>query len=465
MKHKILIKNGHVVTMDAALGVLPNADVLVIDDKIVEIGHNLTVPDAEIIDATSSIVMPGLIDGHRHIWQGAMRAVCADWTLMDYVNGIRLNAANVYTPEDMYAAQYQGALEAIDSGVTTVADYCHNLLTPEHAHESIRGIKESGLRTRWCYGFNRPFTGESASQTNKERVDLAKDLAREHFTSDSGLVTMGVSPEEFGMWPNNQHGAEQFQLADELNARVFWHANGNATPHGREGNIHTLDALGLLNANMTFVHMHATDYKEFQLIADAGAGLAFTPDSELQMGMGYPQTALASEFGIPQVYGIDITSNNSADFFSCLRMGLQTARCVSAQKDFGELPMMRMPFSAMDALSWGTIEGAKAIGLDHMIGSLTPGKKADIILINTDCLTLAGWNQADPVGTVISQAQARNVDTVLVDGQIVKRDGKLIADTQSACQRLSEASERVRSKVEGNGGFLAQDYVRQMMMS
>ena len=110
-------------------------------------GSQLEAGDAAILDATDRIVMPGFVDGHRHIWQGALRSVCADGSLLDYVTTMRMHAALFFTAEDMYAVQLHGALEALDAGVTSVTDYCHNLLSPDHAHESIRGLRESGLRT------------------------------------------------------------------------------------------------------------------------------------------------------------------------------------------------------------------------------------------------------------------------------------------------------------------------------
>ncbi len=151
-----LIRGGFVVSGDPKIGDLPSADVLIEDDKIVSIAPTIDVNDAETIDARNRIVMPGFVDSHRHVWQGALRSVCADGSLVDYVRMIRMHAARFFTADDMYAVQLHGALEALDSGVTSVTDYCHNLLTPDHAFEAVRGLRESGLRVVWNYGFNYP---------------------------------------------------------------------------------------------------------------------------------------------------------------------------------------------------------------------------------------------------------------------------------------------------------------------
>ena len=456
MNQYTIIRNGCVISMDPGIGVLHNADVLVKDDKLVSVGLNLEVPaEAEEIDASNCIVMPGFVDGHRHIWQGAMRGVCADWSLLDYLRGIRMNAASAFGPDDMYAAQYHGGLEALDSGVTTVADYCHNLNTPDHAHEAIRGLNDSGLRAIWCYGFNMPPLENPVFETRDQRVSFATSLAQEYFSDSTALLTLGFSPEETSFWgEDNVHGLKQFGLARELNARVFWHCNSASINGPRSRDVAALEEAGLLNADMTLVHMHATDPEEWAMVANSGAGVAFTPDTELQMGMSWPMTEVARAFGIPQSYGIDITSNNSADFFSCLRMALQQARCRENMRANGEQLVLGVPFSCAEALAWGTIDAAKAVGMDDRVGSLSPGKQADIQVLRMDDLTTIGWDKSNPEGAVIMQGQARNVDSVMVAGQLVKRNGQMLADVRHACSLLADAHERVTQEVNERGGYL-----------
>jgi cytosine/adenosine deaminase-related metal-dependent hydrolase len=455
MSKDVIVRNGTIISMDPGIGVLFNADVLVGGDKLISVGPNLEAPaGAEEIDASNCIVMPGFIDTHRHIWQGAMRSVCADWSLLDYIRGIRMNAASAFLPDDMYAAQYHGALEAMDSGVTTVADYCHNINTQDHAHEAIRGLQDAGLRAVWCYGFNTPPIEEPAFKSRDERVSFARDLAERYFLDDASLLTLGLSPEEVLFWgEGNSQGIKQFELAKELNARIFWHCN-SASIEGRPREVATLEKMGLLNSNMTLVHMHATDPDEWAMVANAGAGVSFTPDTELQMGMQWPMTEVARAYGIPQSYGIDITSNNSADFYVCLRMALQQARCRENIRANGEQLALGVPFSCAEALAWGTIDAARAIGMEDRIGSLTPGKQADLQLLRMDDLTTIGWDKSNPEGSVIMQGQARNVDTVMVSGRLVKHRGRMLADVGHACSLLSEANERVTREVNTRGGYL-----------
>lgn len=449
---RTVIRNSYLVTVDPKLGNIANADLLIENDKIVEIGKSITVADAQEIDGSSFLLMPGFVDTHRHVWQGAMRGVCADWSLYNYLGGIRMNAAAAYGPQDMYAAQFHGALEAMDAGVTTVADYCHNLNSEDHAHEAIRGLLDSGLRAVWSYGFNRPPMEQPGFSKLSDRAQFAKKLAQQYFSSKDALVTMGMAPEEAVLWPGSDTAVIQFNLARELGARIFWHANVLKHNGVFPRDVAALHELGLLRDDLVLVHVNFTDDDEWQMMADVGATVALTPDTELQMGMSWSPTIKAREHGIPQGYGIDIISNNSGDLFNPLRMALQVARCHLNQPCEGEM-YDGVPISSAEALQWGTIDGAKALGLDAKIGSLTPGKQADLIMMRMDSISMVGWNKDNPEGVVMLQGGVKDVDTVFIAGRKVKEGGRLLGDTTRACTLLQEAHERVTNTVKGWGGF------------
>jgi cytosine/adenosine deaminase-related metal-dependent hydrolase len=327
-----LIRNGCIVSIDPAIGVLPQGDILIEGNRIAAVEPDLQAEGAKVIDASTCIVTPGLIDTHRHLWQGAMRAVTADWSLLNYMGGIRMSAAADYRPQDMYAAQYQGGLEALNAGVTTVGDYCHNLISPDHAYEALRGTRDSGLRCVWSFGFNQPPLAQPAFQTFKMRLAFFHQLALQ-FTSQQ-IVTLGVAPEEWGLC-SEEEGIAQFQAAREVGARIFWHCN--AVHHGgAPRNVERLNQLGLIGSDMVLVHMNFTSAEEWQIVGDAGAHIAFTPETELQMGMGWSSTNKVRELGITPTYGADIVSNNSADMFFPLRLALQVARAQQNEQWGGE---------------------------------------------------------------------------------------------------------------------------------
>ncbi|TAK52480.1 MAG: hypothetical protein EPO25_13395 [Gammaproteobacteria bacterium] len=460
---RVLIRGGFVVSMDPRIGTASCADILCDGTRIVAVGSALEVADAEVIDAAGMIVMPGFVDTHRHVWQGAMRAVTADWSLLNYLGGIRMSAAACYGPDEMYAAQYQGALEAIDAGVTTVADYCHNVLSADHAYEAIRGLADAGIRAVWAYGFNGPPGASGLTQAG--RVALARQLAARHFPGRDARLTLGLAPEEMPLWRSTQEALEQFRLACELDARVFWHCNCANSAGERPREALRLQQLGALDERTVLVHMNYTVPEEWQLVAASGAAVACTPETEMQMGMGLPVTIVAREHGLRPTFGIDIVSNNSADLFTALRLALQGARSQMNQPHDGEF-YDGVPIRCDEALAWGTIDGARALGLEREVGSLTPGKQADIVLLETNSIRLVGWDRTNPAATIIQQASVADVDTVLVAGRVVKRAGRLVADERHACALLRAAAERIAARVGERGGFyVSPEETVQLMQS
>ena len=199
--------------------------------------------------------------------------------------------------------------------------------------------------------------------------------------------------------------------------------------------------------------MHNTHDDEWQRVADSGASVAFTPETELQMGMMWPSTQICESLGIPISIGTDITSNNSADMFSALRIGLQALRCHHIGEQDRSTPTLGTPISCADALRWGTLGGARALGLEDRIGSLSPGKQADVVLLRGDSLGMAGWDRAHPERAIVLHARVDDVDTVLVGGEVVKTGGRMVADVARACHLLEAASERVHARVSESGGL------------
>jgi cytosine/adenosine deaminase-related metal-dependent hydrolase len=449
---RTLIRAGCVVTMDESLGVLLKGDVLIDDGKIVKVAPQIDGQASEVIDASDTIVLPGFVDTHRHIWQAAMRSITADWSVTDYIRGIRFRAAGTYRPEDMYASQYAGALEALDAGVTTIVDYSHNVITPDHAREAIRGLRDSGIRALWCYGFNDPPTATPFFEGAEQRAKLAREIAAEQFSSKNDLLTLGIAPEEPRLLTPEAREL-QFRTARELDARITQHVNpfrlGKDPQEAAE-----LARHGLLGPDVLLVHMGYTTEAEWQQVADSGASVSFTPETELQMGMNFSPTALVRRFGIAPSIGVDIVSNNSGDLFFQLRLALQVERAIAnvTTVEGGTMPE-GVTVTCREALEWGTIHGARAAGLEHRIGSLTPGKEADIVLIRTDGINFAGWNDKDPAASVVLQAHPGNVDTVLVAGNVVKRNGRLRADVAEAHALVTEAQRHVARATEALGGF------------
>ena len=449
---RLLIKDGHVLTLDPSLGDLERADLLIEDGRIVAVEPSLEAGDCEVLDVSGKIVMPGFVDTHRHTWQTALRGICADWTLQDYFRGIRLNISTELSPEDLYVGNYVGALEALDAGVTSLLDFSHCNNTPAHADEAIRGLEDAGLRAIFAYGFYPVPLAEPFFVSHDARIEDARRVRSDRLPSNGGRVQMGIALTELGLVPFDATRRE-IQTARELDVLVTAHIGSVADPAWpRE--IEILYSAGLLDARQVHVHCNACTDRELELIAGCGAAVSVTPETEMQMGMGFPVTGRALACGLRPSLGCDIVSLGSGDLFTQMRMGLQMQRALDNDGDLRreELPS-ELRLSARDALELATINGAAAMGLDSDVGSLTPGKLADLIVIRTDTLRFAPWN--DAVAAVVLHASASDVDTVLVGGRVLKRDGRLLeADTARAARLAEQSRDRIMKAVEAKGGVL-----------
>ena len=433
---------------DPGAGRVEAADVLIEDGRIATIAPDI---DAEAIriDATGRLVIPGFVDTHRHVWQTAMRGICADWTLLDYFLGIRVNTAAVYTAEDVYAGNYVGALEALDAGVTTVLDFSHCLNSPEHADEAIRGLRDAGIRGTFAYGMYPVPLEAPAFPDFEARAADARRVRERHFSADAGL-RMGIALTELGLVPWETTVAE-VELARELDAPVTAHI-GTVWSDRRPPEVALLHAAGLLDERQVHVHCNACSGRELDLLADAGASVSVTPETELQMGMGFPVTQRLTERGMTPSLGCDIVSNNRGDLFTQMRLGLA---CERARTNETELRAGVMPetltLSAAEMLRFATLGGAKALGLEREIGSIEVGKLADLVLLRTDGLGFAPPN--DPVAQIVMQAGIHEVDGVLVGGAPVKLAGEL-GSAGRARDLVADSRDRIVAAVAPRGGFL-----------
>lgn len=450
---RILIKNACIVTVDKTLGNLPSGDLLIENGTIREVSTSITAADAQIIDGTGKIVMPGLIDAHRHFWEGGFRAVTADWSILDFLGNIRFMAASFFRPEDMYATAWLGGLEALDAGVTTVADYCHNVRSPDHASETLRGVREAAVRCVWGYGFIPLAQTGGGFAGPADRLAFLRKLAADEFASRDGLVTLGICPKEVFLWgTETQSALEQFAFAKEASLRVFMHCKSRPQANGNPREAWRLHELGLVSDALTLIHMGATDADEWKALGDAGASVCYSPETEYQMNLGWPSSAAPKASGTNLCLGTDMTANNSADMFFPLRMFLQVERSVLS-KETGDPNLSMAPISCSEALEWATIRGAKALGLDDRIGSLVPKKRADIVMLKADGLSMAGWDRRKPETAIVQHAGVNVVDTVFVDGRIVKRDGRMLASTADACRAQEATVAHIHKQAEAAGGF------------
>jgi cytosine/adenosine deaminase-related metal-dependent hydrolase len=431
---RLLIRNGHVLSMDPAIGDLERGSVLIEDGRIAAVGPDMDGVDAEVIDARGGVIMPGFVDTHRHTWQTALRALCADWTLWDYVVGIRMTLSPRYAASDVYVGNYAGALEAIDAGVTTILDFSHCNNTPEHADAAVQGLRESGLRAVFAYGYFAPPRPDPHFTAHEQRLADSRRVAEA--LSGSGLVTMGISLTEPGMIPFTEMRAE-VETARDLGVVMATHTGCVwGAPTGLAEFAHH----GLLGPDMVHVHCNTCSEAEWELLRRSDAKISTSPETEISMGMGRPVIRRALDLGLVASLSCDVMSMNSGDMFTQMRVGLEFERCMhnDTYNMRGENPPS-LDLRARDALEWGTVNGAKALGMDDRIGSLTPGKRADVIVVGEgDRLNMIA--PADRAGAVVLQANPANVETVVIDGTVRKRDGVLVDVDLGRVRRLVEES-------------------------
>ncbi|MDX6354985.1 MAG: 5-methylthioadenosine/S-adenosylhomocysteine deaminase [Streptomyces sp.] len=430
---KTLLTGGTVVSMDPAVGDLARGDVLIEDGVIVEVAERidaLDAPDVEVIDATDRIVMPGFVDNHRHSWQTAFRGVGADWTFPEWAVAMHGTVKPHYQPEDVYAGTLLGRLEALHSGVTTMLDWYH--VAQRHAHEdaAVAALRDAPGRSIFCLGAGWGTADPVDADIRRVRSVLAGDaLAGDALAGDGlagdGLVTMALGlrgPEATSM----DTVARELKLAAELGLRTSLHVDAGGT--GRP--VADLREHGLLRDTTTFVHANGISDEELRMLADAGSSLSISPDVELKMGFGSPMTGRALAAGLRPTLSIDDVPSVGGDMFATMR----TAFAVQRGLDGG--------LRSRDLLEFATVDAAQSCGLDARTGSITPGKDADIILLRADDLTV--FPVTDPVATIVSAGHPGLVDTVLVAGRVVKRDGVLVGPDLAALRtRLLASRNRI----------------------
>ncbi|MEU8187365.1 amidohydrolase family protein [Micromonospora carbonacea] len=432
----LLLAGGIVVTCAGPNEVLWPGDVLVRDGRIAAIGRDLDVPDAERIDVSGRIVMPGLVDTHRHTWQSVVRNIASDWTLDQYLVGLHAGLSRYFRPEDTYAGNLIGALEALDSGVTTLLDWSHNLFTPEHTDAAIDALEEAGLRAVFSHGGGAPQWGGVMPSPVPHPADDVRRLRSGRFAANDGRVTLGLALRG-PQFSTMDVTVADFALARELDLRVSVHVGDGHW--GKTRPVHRMNAAGLLAPTTTYVHCNTLAEDELKLIADTGGSASVATDVEMQMGHGWPATGRLLAVGVQPSLSVDVCSSIGGDMFTTMRTTLAVQRATDnhAAVEAGEA-VERVKLACSDVLRFATIEGARANGLGDVTGSLEVGKAADIVVLAGDTLATTPVN--NPFGTIVYAAHPGLVRDVLVDGRFVKRDGRLVGVDLDRLRALAEAS-------------------------
>lgn len=442
LRGRLLLKGGTVLTLDKTIGDVKNGDVLIERGKIVAIRPNIAAADAAVIDARDTIVMPGFIDTHRHLWEGLMRNLFPDLSYPDYFKYVFFGVGPSYRPEDVYAGTLLSALGALDAGITTLLDFAHIQNSPAHTDASIRALNDAKMRAVFGYGY--PTNGSPKWYTDKKQSRYPEDILRvrnAYFPSDDQLVTLCMAAQGPGTCPDDIT-MMQWKAAHEAGVRISVHAGSS----GKAGFLEPFAQVpGFFGPDVTYIHCSAFTPLEWKLVADSGGTVSLSPGSEMPMGHGMTVTQQALDHGIRPSLSVDVETTEPGDFFTTLRLTLYLQRdLINVRGLAGEKNLPKW-LSARDVLELATVEGARACGLEKRTGTLTPGKAADLLLLRTDRVNVIPLN--DPIGAVAEAMDTSNVDTVIVGGRIRKRHGRLLGvDFPKLSQMVYAARDGVLSR-------------------
>ena len=389
------------------------------------------------------IVMPGFVDTHRHTWQTPVRGVLPSCTLDHYFAVMLGQVGGFYRPEDVHIGDYAGSLEALNGGVTTLLDWSHISNTPDHSDAAIQGLKDAGIRAVYAHGM--PTGGEWWMLSELNHPEDIRRIRETYFSSDDGLLTLAMAARQPGN-VNADVAKHDWALARELDILISVHV-GMRLHNLHYEPVKDMHDLGLMGEDVCYIHMTDLTDHEMDLIAETGGKASVAPYVEMLMGHGPPPTGKLLARGVRPSLSVDVVSSVPGEMFTQMRTALVYSRIL----EFTDTPdeAFAPKLTHRDVLEFATIDGARACGLEDKVGSLTPGKQADIVLLKANAINTAPM--LDPIGTIVVFSDTSNVDSVFVAGRAVKRDGKLV---DGNLDRVFAKLDESRNHILSAGGLL-----------
>ena len=448
---RYVIRGGHVMSMDPKVGNFARADVLVDGKKIKQIKPNIHAGDAAEIDASGKIVMPGFVDTHHHQFETAIRSFLADGLLfndgqphgeINYFQYILGTFAPVYRPQDVYISELFGSLSQLDAGVTTSHDISQIHYTPQHSDAAIKGSADSGRRIVFGY-FEGARADLQGSPPGASYPQDARRIKKQFFSSSDQLMTMSMGGEIY-LQPAPAIYTEAWKIGRELHIPVVAHIVGSFGMQPEFDAIATGQRAVKFGPDNLFIHMTGMSDVGWQAVKDAGAHVSLAVPIEMNMRHGTPPILKTLQMGIAPSLSVDVEVTLTADMFTQMRATMTLQRMFMNARALGEPYAAGFPnqelLTTRDVLRFATQEGANDLKLGSKIGSLTPGKEADIILLDAQAINVAPLNNVP--GAVVSLMERSNVETVIVAGKVRKWRGRLLdVDLRQLRQHLEDSRD------------------------
>jgi 5-methylthioadenosine/S-adenosylhomocysteine deaminase len=423
-QRRILIKGGVVLTLDRRIGDFAQADVLIEDGRIREVRPNIAVAAdaAAVIDATNRIVIPGFIDTHSHSYQGLLRNIMPNGLLSpDYNRDVQTTLTPVYEPEDAYAGELVTALGMIDMGTTAIVDISQVSHTPDHSDACVRALQDAGIRAVFSYH-------RGAGPRARYPQDITR-LQRTYFSSQDQLLTLALTT---GL------DAKLYAVAREAGVPAVLHLVGKDL----SAPLLELGRAALLRPGDEYIHCLGLNDAAWRLIKDTGGRVSLCTQIDMAMGHGTPTIQDALDHGLRPSLSSDHGVEIAQDFFTVMRSTFTFQRNQLFQRARNGEQNLPPLITCRDLLEFATIEGARCANLESKVGTLAPGKEADIVLLKADRLNI--WPLNNAPGVVVNQMSPGNVETVLIAGKVKKWRGNLVGvDVPRVLRLVQEARDGV----------------------
>jgi 5-methylthioadenosine/S-adenosylhomocysteine deaminase len=425
----MLLKGGTIVSLDPKVGDFVRGDVLIEGSKIAAVSAQIQAPPrAQVIDASNTIVIPGFVDAHRHSWEGQLRRIIPDGAIAEYMATTHNGFARHYRPQDIYAGNYITALGCIDAGITCIIDNSHNSRSAAHSDAAVQALIDSGIRGVHASG------APAAGAWDRQWPQDLERLQKRFFTSTDQLVTLRMF---------SAMNRQNWALARKLGIRITTESN-NAGPE-----FDAFFAEKLIGPDNTFNHCQGWPDAVWQRIKDSGATVNVCPRSDAQYGLGEGVFAFqqALDHGMTPGFSIDNEVSYGTDMFTEMRVAYNLQRAMATYRRVNKLGKPSSPVGVRQVLACATAGGAGCAGLLDKCGTLTPGKEADLVMIRTDDINLYPSNHA--IGTVVSAADVRNIDTVIIGGRIRKQRGQMVGVDMAKFRQMADESRNYLFKQAG----------------